>query len=396
MEFHPLADVFPLLQGRAFDDLVADIRASGLRVAIVLHTDGRILDGRNRYRACLEAGVEPRYSQWDGVGLAADFVWSLNGPRRHLEGGALQIAAGKYAIAREVEARERQGARTDLTSSSNEDEVEFGKSVEKAAEKFGLGQSTVERAVKVVKDGARELAVAVESGLVSVTAAADVASLPKDEQREIVAQGEKQILEVAKQIRAKKAKKRRDERLERVLKISAGNAEMNVAQRYPVIYADPPWRYDYSETEARAVENQYPTMDLDAICRLPVPQLATEDAVLFLWGTSPKLVEALRVIEAWGFTYRTCAVWHKPQIGMGYYFRQQHELLFVATRGNLPAPAPADRIGSVITADRTAHSAKPVEFAEAIERMYPTLPKIELFSRVPRDGWAVWGNQSAA
>lgn len=396
MDFHPLADVFPLLQGREFDELVADIKASGLRIAIVLHTDGRILDGRNRYRACLAAGVEPRYSQWDGVGLAADFVWSLNGPRRHLEGGALQIAAGKYAIAREHEARERQGARTDLTSSPVGDEVEFGRSVDKAAEKFGVGRGTVERAVKVVKDGAPELTAAVETGMVSVSAAADVAALPKDEQREIVAKGEKQILEAAKEIRARKAEERRDERLERVREISAGNAELNVAQRYPVIYADPPWRYDYTETEARAIENQYPTMDLDAICRLPVRQLATEDAVLFLWGTSPKLVEALRVIEAWGFTYRTCAVWHKPQIGMGYYFRQQHELLLVATRGNLPAPAPANRVGSVITADRTAHSAKPAEFAESIERMYPTLPKIELFCRAPRAGWSVWGNQSAA
>ena len=104
----------------------------------------------------------------------------------------------------------------------------------------------------------------------------------------------------------------------------------------------------------------------------------------------------MRVVEAWGFTYRTCAVWSKPQIGMGYYFRQQHELLLVATRGDMPAPPPAARVGSVVTADRGRHSAKPAEFAEIIERMYPALPKVELFCRSPRDGWAVWGNQSAA
>jgi len=165
-------------------------------------------------------------------------------------------------------------------------------------------------------------------------------------------------------------------------------------KRYPVIYADPPWRYDYAETESRAIENQYPTMPLDDICALPVSDLATDDAVLFLWATSPKLTEALRVVESWGFTYRTCAVWAKPQIGMGYYFRQQHELLLVATRGSLPAPPPSARPGSVITADRTKHSAKPADFAAVIEAMYPTLPKVELFCRSPRDGWDVWGNQA--
>jgi len=100
------------------------------------------------------------------------------------------------------------------------------------------------------------------------------------------------------------------------------------------------------------------------------------------------------VIEAWGFSYRTCAVWVKDKIGMGYYFRQRHELLLVATKGKPPTPAPSDRLDSVIEATRERHSAKPVEGYEAIERMYPTLPKMEMFCRSPRDGWHVWGNQS--
>ena len=97
IEFHPLAEIFPLIEGREFDELVADIKAHGLRCPIILHTDGRILDGRNRYLACLDAGVAPDYDNWDGVGLAADFVQSLNGPRRHLDASAKQIAAGKFA-----------------------------------------------------------------------------------------------------------------------------------------------------------------------------------------------------------------------------------------------------------------------------------------------------------
>jgi len=165
--------------------------------------------------------------------------------------------------------------------------------------------------------------------------------------------------------------------------------------RFPVILADPPWRYEHVKTESRAIENQYPSMDLDDIRRMPVADIATTDSILFLWATSPKLTESLSVVDAWGFTYRTCAVWTKDMIGMGYYFRQQHELLLVCTRGNPPTPAPSDRVSSVVSASRGKHSAKPVEFYEIIERMYPTLPKVELFCRSPRSGWQAWGNQAS-
>ena len=164
--------------------------------------------------------------------------------------------------------------------------------------------------------------------------------------------------------------------------------------RYSVLYADPPWRYEHVETENRAIENQYPTMSLEDICALPVSEICTDAAVLFLWATSPKLFEAMRVIEAWGFTYRTCAVWVKDKIGMGYYYRQRHELLLVATLGQIPVPLPANRPDSVIEAPRGQHSAKPVLAAEQIERMYPELRKVELFCRSPREGWRAWGNQA--
>ena len=185
-------------------------------------------------------------------------------------------------------------------------------------------------------------------------------------------------------------------RQERLAEIAKNNRPLDTGgQLYPVIYADPPWLYDFTLSETRAIENHYPTMTLDEICALPVSGVAASDAVLFLWATSPKLPEAFRVLEAWGFTYKTCMVWVKDKIGMGYYARQKHELLLIATRGNIPTPAPSDRPPSVIEATRLEHSAKPIEFYEAIERMYPTLERLELFSRSPRHGWAVWGNQAA-
>jgi N6-adenosine-specific RNA methylase IME4 len=168
------------------------------------------------------------------------------------------------------------------------------------------------------------------------------------------------------------------------------------AGAYRLLYVDPPWQYEHIATESRAIENQYPTMDLDAIKALEVP--AADDAVLFLWATSPKLAEAISVITAWQFDYRTSAVWDKELIGMGYYFRQQHELLLVAARGALPVPAPSDRVSSVIRARREAHSQKPAIVYDVLEAMYPTfgdLDRVELFQRAPRPGWSGWGNESA-
>lgn len=164
--------------------------------------------------------------------------------------------------------------------------------------------------------------------------------------------------------------------------------------RYSVIYADPPWQYDFSVSDSREIENQYPTMPVNEICALPIPGIAAGDCVMFMWATSPKLVEAMQVLTAWGFTYKTCMVWVKDKIGMGYYARQQHELLLIATQGNLPTPDPGNRPASVIKAPRGEHSAKPAVVYELLERMYPNLNKIELFSRNARAGWKAWGNQA--
>jgi N6-adenosine-specific RNA methylase IME4 len=162
-------------------------------------------------------------------------------------------------------------------------------------------------------------------------------------------------------------------------------------KKYQIIYADPPWKYDFSETQSRDIENHYPTMDTDDICNLNIP--SADDSVLYLWATAPKLREALRVIDAWGFTYKTHAIWDKEKIGMGYWFRGQHELLLVATKGNFQPPQPEDRVPSVFRDERKLHSQKPPVVYEIIEKAYPELIKIELFCRDPRDGWDSWGNQ---
>jgi len=169
-------------------------------------------------------------------------------------------------------------------------------------------------------------------------------------------------------------------------------------KKYNIIYADPPWRYDFSKDNADKIEVHYPTMTLEEICNLKVP--SEDNSVLYLWATAPKLLEALQVMKVWGFTYKTQAIWDKEWIGMGYWFRGRHELLLVGTKGKFRPPE--YRVSSVYKERRTKHSKKPIYFRELINKCFPNATKIELFARPPKDrlfedesykGWDLWGNE---
>lgn len=185
----------------------------------------------------------------------------------------------------------------------------------------------------------------------------------------------------------------RKEKVEKINEISKGNAELKTDKKYPVILCDPPWEYDYSVSKMREIDNHYPTMALKDITELPVEQIACESSVIFLWVTSPKLIEGIEILHQWGFEYRTCMVWIKDKIGMGYYARQRHELLLIGSKGEMPCPLPENRPDSVMEAPRGKHSEKPDLIYEHLEKMYPEFEKIELFSRNKREGWQSWGNQ---
>jgi N6-adenosine-specific RNA methylase IME4/ParB-like chromosome segregation protein Spo0J len=362
MHTHPAADLFPVLEGPAFDALAADIQAHGVRVPIVIHPDGSVLDGRNRLRACEAVGVTPAFETWTGeLGTETDYVISLNLARRHLDESQRAMVAARLATV-------VQGARTDLAQIC-------AKSQPEAAARLHVSRRSVQHARVVLAQGTPALIAAVDQGTLAVSESSTLAKLPADAQAAALAQ-------VAAGVKVRQAT--------RAASRSWTPQDWPTGQ-YGVILADPPWRYEHVETDSRAIENQYPTLSLDTICDYRIP--TADDAVLLLWATSPKLAEAMRVIDAWGFTYRTCAVWDKEQIGMGYYFRQQHELLLIAAKGALPVPAPSTRVSSIIRARRGTHSAKPDVVYAIIEQMYPDIPRVELFSRTPRQGWASWGNE---
>ena len=162
--------------------------------------------------------------------------------------------------------------------------------------------------------------------------------------------------------------------------------------------ADPPWAYEMRAPSgyARAPQAHYDCMSIEEIAALPVAALAGDNCLLWLWAVSPMLPQALAVIAAWGFEYKTGGHWTKTAkngklaFGTGYILRNAGEPFLIATRG---APKTARNVRSVIIAPKREHSRKPDEaFAEA-ERLMPDARRIELFSRQPRAGWSVWGNE---
>jgi len=146
-------------------------------------------------------------------------------------------------------------------------------------------------------------------------------------------------------------------------------------------------------------EKHYPTMHVDDICALPVADIAAKDSALFLWATFPMLPEALRVITAWGFTFKTVAfVWLKQNkkspgwfYGMGYWTRSNAEICLLATQGS---PKRQDSgVHQFIISPLEQHSKKPDEARDKIVRLMGDLPRVELFARQTPPGWAVWGNE---
>lgn len=380
IEFHPISMLFPLIEGEAFDELVTDIKAHGLHEPIVMF-EGKVLDGRNRYRACAEAGIEPEFVNYTGTDPVA-YVVSRNLKRRHLSESQRAMVAAKLAT---------------LKRGDNQHSPIGETSQARAAELLNVGKRSVERAADVRDHGAPELQHAVERGDVSVSAAADVATMPQDEQREIVARGEREILRAASEIRARKTEVRRAARIQRLAEISRSNEALDLPGRYPVLYVDPPWRHDTSIDDSRRIDNDFPTMSLEELCALPVAGLATEDAILFVCATNPLLKQAIAAIDAWGFTYQSNVAWDKEVIGLGWWLRSQHELLLIATRGDMPHPPAHARPPSVIRERRREPHRKPDRAYELIEQMYPELRKVELFLRgKPRPGWSGWGNQAEA
>lgn len=166
-------------------------------------------------------------------------------------------------------------------------------------------------------------------------------------------------------------------------------------KKYDIIYADPPWSYSDKGCNGNAAEH-YPTVTVDEICKLPVNVagggIASDNCILFMWATYPMMKEALKVIEAWGFTYKSIAFqWVKQnRSGNGYFFglgrwtRGNTEPCLLAVKGK-PKRISAS-VGQLVFSPLRRHSQKPDEVRDRIVELMGDLPRIELFARETAPG----------
>lgn len=254
---------------------------------------------------------------------------------------------------------------------------------------WGVGGGHIdEQQLRLTIEARREKAKELVDAGMSQRQAAKVLGIPKSTLHDDVSENRTENV--------RKSDTKADRRREREAELGAALRALP-DKKYAVILADPEWRFEPYSRETgmdRAADNHYPTSQLEDIKARDVASIAADDCILFLWATVPMLPQALEVMKAWGFEYKSHAIWDKVHIGTGYWFRNRHELLLIGLRGDIPAPTMGDQFPSIFQIARKEHSAKPEQFLELIEDYFPTLPKIELNRRgPPRPGWDAWGNE---
>jgi N6-adenosine-specific RNA methylase IME4 len=483
LKAHPYAELFPMMEGEKFDAFAAGCKANGIREKIVLlgglildgrnrykaavlhdlpaaHGDldsfrdfdrekivllgGLILDGRNRYKAAVLHDLPAAHGDLDSFrdfdpateGDPLEYVIDLNLRRRHLDESQRAQVADRLVTMEHGGRRGEQAANLPLDPSPP---PAPSITQRQAAEMMNVSPRSVRDAKVVREKGTPELAKAVERGELAVSAAAKAAQQAPEVQAEVV-----RLAHEGKGNAARTALKTA-QRNTREVTLGARQRQLP-NKRYGFILADPEHRFEVWSRETgldRSPDQHYPTSTQAEIEARDVATIAAADSCLALWCTD--LERGLRIMAAWGYTFKSYQVWAKDIVpavgytdaeidffaeafgispekvaalveghmrpktyvqvgpaGTGYWFRDRDEILLIGTRGNFVAPAMGTQPESILfaarpksdDADRGRHSAKPIDVHLWIEANWPSLPKIELNARAARPGWDVWGNEA--
>jgi len=407
-KIHPVALLMPEMTDLQYLALKEDIKLRGLRTPILLAPDGRIVDGRHRFRACQELGIEPNYvrAKYKSDAELAREVVSLNLKRRHLTQSQESWVAAQLIPLFEEEARARreqgqtkgraknskksvernialdqsEGAdAAEATSTELKDSAR--KAASDAATMVGVSTRMVEYAKRVQASGTEDVQRAVSRGLLPVQQGARLAKESPSKQDKVwkaIERGE------AKNVRDGLRKLTFAEQLEQIKQAPP------VVGISDVLVVDPAWTFAKTREDdpTQRGRTPYPTMTEEEIKSIKLP--IGKNAIVWLWTTNAHLLsgEALRVLEHWGLKVKGLLTWAKPRMGVGDWLRGQTEHCLLAVKGS-PAfhePVPS----TLLTAELGKHSEKPDAFYELVER-YCVGTKGELFARKPREGWQQHG-----
>jgi len=345
MKNHNYADIFPMMTSKEYNELKRDIKENGQMDDIITY-EGKILDGRNRFKATSELGIKPNLSEYEGDN-PLQFVMSTNLRRRHLTDSQKAVVGRRYVKYYSVFAKGRQGTRTDIKEPVPESEK--GQARDKAGEVVGVSGRYIDMADEVIEK--------------------------RPEMEEKIMSGEIKLKQVHRDIKL-------DEQKSKIEKLK------EVTGEYDVIVIDPPWNYGGKyDPDFRRVTSPYPEMNQDQLKKIILP--CKDNSVLFLWTTHKFIWDAKELMDLWGFEYKMTMVWDKQKMGVGEWLRKQCEFCLMGIRGKPYWKSTSDR--DIISESRTTHSTKPEEFYKLVERITAGR-KLDYFARKQREGWDVYGN----
>ncbi len=350
-KFHEYSYLFPMIEGKEFEELKQDIKQNGLIEPIWLYEE-QIIDGRNRYNSCKETGIEPRFQPYEGKNIV-QFIISLNQKRRHLTKQQWACVGVDALPMFEKEAEKRMKSGTNQYSPSvTIREGETGKSSEITAKNFNVGSRYIEFAKQIKQE------------------------LP--EKFEEIKAGKTKLTQVIREMKKEK-------QLETIKSEDFKPPE----GKFNVIVIDPPWQYGGYDPDGLRGQGDYPTMTIEQLKEIKLP--TADDCVLWLWGVDLLLKETLDLIEYWGFERKSTLIWDKQIIGLGHWLRNQHEYCFLCVKGK--PVFHGESTSSILNAKRLKHSEKPQEFYDLVEKTSPYKDKLDYFARKKRKGWIVFGDE---
>jgi N6-adenosine-specific RNA methylase IME4 len=361
-----LESLIPPLSNEEFKQLERNILEEGIREPLITW-NGILIDGHNRYRIAQEHDMnfETLEKEFENINRVKEWMIHNQFGRRNLSNYQRSVLALQLEDVFREKAKEKELERKTTFLKSEKSNLETINSIKEISKIANVGHDTIAKVKKIEANATPEVKARLNTGTMSINEA--YKEIKKEEvelkRKEIRETFEKQDVEIK-------------------------------GKKYRIIYADPPWKYGNAMPEyVTEPQDYYLLMNTEDICAMPIKDITEKDAVLFLWSTSPHLPEALEVVKAWGFTYKTTFIWDKIKHNMGHYNSVRHEILLVCTKGAC-TPDVKRLFDSVVSEERTEHSKKPNLFREIIETIYTYGNKIELFARETPEGWDVFGNQS--
>ena len=369
--------LIPALTKEEFKQLEQNCLDEGIREKILVW-NGFIIDGHNRYEISLKWDLEIQTETKHFKDEEAVKEWMILNQfgRRNLSNYQRSVLALQLEEVFSKKAKENQIRKPNsVMAKLPKQNINTREELSNVAQ---VGERTLGMVKKIQEKATEEVKAKLSTGEVSINAAYQ--DIKKEENKKL-------LLEKKELYKIRVENKTKDE-----FKIDINNTN----ETFRVIYADPAWSYnDKQDTpQLGGAAKHYDTMSINELCKLPVNNISEKNSILFLWVTSPLLEDAFKVVNAWGFKYKTSFIWDKVKHNMGHYNSVRHEILLVCTKGSC-TPDNKKLYNSVQSIERNNnHSEKPLEVLNIIDDLYNFGNKLEMFCRtIKKENWYGWGNE---